>query len=207
MATEKNELKFDFEAFASLSDDEIDTSDISPADALQDPKIGRFSDITFRNYDVRAIANWCILKARRDAHRVTKLWTNKIVSLIYEHSLVENHVLLTPARMEAWDFGPVFRELYYNAPSEEYSLYERFNVAIRKREVAVDPFDNEDLQLFNEVWERFGRLSGSQLTTITHAPNTPWSKVWNDGGSVNPGMQIDVALILDLAVELDDDTQ
>ena len=179
-----------------MSDEEIDTSDVPVISNFINPAVGKFSDIEFRGYDVRSIANWCIRQARAEGIKTSRLWLNKIVSLIYQESLTSNLALLTPARMEAWDFGPVFREIYYSYPDGEYDLFYRFNVSRRCREVAMDPFASKDLDLFKKVWMKFGHLSGSRLTTITHAPDTPWSKVWSSGRSVNPGMQIGVSVIL-----------
>lgn len=191
-----NEPEFDLAKLAALPDDEIDTSDISELKALRRPRIGRFSEIESRGYDVRAIANWCLIRARRVEIKVSNLWLNKLVSLIYESSLINRRVLLTPARMEAWEFGPVFREIYFNFPKENQSLLSKFNVVKRQKEIADDSFHSEDIAAFEEVWQKFGHLSGSRLTTITHASGTSWSKVWLRGGAVNPGMVIDVETIL-----------
>lgn len=188
--------EFDFAALAALSDDEIDTSDISSRAKLTHPVVGKYSDIEYRGYDVRSIANWCIRKAREAGVSVSKLWINKIVALVYERSLVSAKILLTPARMEAWEFGPVFREIYLQFPSDADGYYHRYNVRTRSREVAMDPFSRDDLEVFEETWRKYGHLSGSALTTITHRVGTPWRSVWDRGGAVNPGMLIDIETIL-----------
>jgi len=36
----------------------------------------------------------------------------------------------------------------------------------------------------------YGRLSAAVLRYLTHAPGSPWDKVWHHGGKVNPGMRI-----------------
>lgn len=188
--------EFDFAALAALSDDEIDTSDIPVRDVLKNPVVGKFSEIEYHGYDVRSIANWCIRRARETGTDASKLWLNKIVALIYERALVSAKTLLTPARMEAWEFGPVFREIYLQYPSENDGYFYRFNVRTRSKEIAIDPFSKDDLDIFEEVWRQYGHLSGSALTTITHRVGTPWRSVWDRGGSVNPGMLIDIETIL-----------
>lgn len=185
----------DLIALAQLSDDEIDTSDAPETTSFAGAEIGKFSDIKFRGYDVRSIANWCISKAKRTGINPTNLWLNKLVFFIYEQALRDLNVLLTPARVEAWDYGPVFRELYLNYPGDN-EPYHRYNVQKRGRELAEDSFETEDLELFEKVWAELGNLTASQLTRLSHRPGTPWSTVWKEGGAINPGMVIDINVIL-----------
>lgn len=194
----------DLLALAKLPDDEIDTSDISETLDFSGAKIGRFSDITFRGYDVRSIANWCVAKAKKNSINLSNLSVNKLVFFIYERALKELNVLLTPARVEAWDYGPVFRELYFNFPSGKAEFFEKYNVQKRSKELVQESFETEDLELFERVWNDFGHLSASQLTRISHQPSGPWSAVWNGGGDVNPGMIIDINLILGRNVDQPD---
>lgn len=188
--------EFDFEGFASMSDAEIDLSDVAPINSFTNPKIGKYSDLDYRGYDVRSIANWCLKKAAQNSIKPTNLWLNKLVSLIYERALKDYKILLTPARMEAWEFGPVFRELYHQYPKTSDLVFHRFNVRHRRREVASDPFDTQDLEIFEGAWREYGHLTGSSLTTITHRSGTAWDIVWRGGGDVNPGMVIDIETIL-----------
>ena len=186
----------DLLALAALSDDDIDSSDISETLSFDGAVVGRYSDIEVRRYDVRSIANWVLRTAALHHVKVTNLWINKFVYFIVENSLRMRKVLITPARIEAWEFGPVFRELYFNFPQGEAGYYRRFNVVKRQKEVAIDPFDAEDVELFKAVWRDYGNLTASQLTRLSHKPGSPWHTVWQNGGKINPGMVIDISTIL-----------
>lgn len=195
MATD-DKFHMDLIALAQMADEEIDTSDAPESTNFIDAKVGKFSDLEFRGYDIRSIANWCIARASRSNLLPTNMWLNKIIYFIYERALREAHVLLSPARLEAWEYGPVFREIYLNYPKERGSLYSRYNVQKRSSEIVTASFESQDLMLFEQVWSELGHLSASQLTKLSHKPGTPWSLVWEHGGSVNPGMLIDTNIIL-----------
>ena len=36
------------------------------------------------------------------------------------------------------------------------------------------------INLLNLVWDIYGDLSGVQLANLTHQPDTPWYRAWND---------------------------
>ena len=193
----RNEFEADLLALAEMRDDEIDTSGIQESRSFDSTQIGRYSDISVRGYDVRSIANWCIARAKREKVTVTKMWLNKIVYFIYERALIDIKVLLTPARLEAWEYGPVFREIYLSFPKKfDFTYYQRYNVKKRQSEEARDEFECEDLRIFDQVWLEFGHLTASKLTNISHKPGSPWSRIWTYRGKANPGMVIDIETIL-----------
>lgn len=188
----------DLWALANLRDDQIDTSDVPERIDFLNGTRGRFFDLTARNYDVRAIANWCLERAESEGRSVTSMWLNKIVYFVHEVALREFRTLLTPARVEAWDHGPVFREIYFQFPKEAkaHKLL-KFNRASRRREPASESFGSSDLAIFEKAWQRYGHFSASKLREISHRPGSPWSIVWESRGNA-PGAQIDVSTIIGL---------
>lgn len=187
----------DLVALAAMSDDEIDTSEIPERLDFRNAKRGRFFDLTHRNYDVRSIANWCLRKAQAERIRTSSMWLNKLVFFIYEQSLKSNRVLLAPALAEAWDHGPVFREIFSQTDGDkEVELLTRFNVRLRTREEAFEDFIESDIKLFEKVWREFGHLSASEVRRISHLKDTPWHKIWHETHASNPGKVIDVATII-----------
>lgn len=192
----KRTLEEDLLALAALNDCDIDTSDAPETLSFEGAQIGRYSDLKFRGYDVRSIANWVIKTARDHNLVISNLWLNKFVYFIVERALIANRTLLTPARIEAWEFGPVFRELYFNYPNNSIQYYYKFNVQKRSKEIAQEPFEAEDVELFKSVWREYAHYSASQLTSISHRSGTAWHKIWENGGKTNPGMVIDIQAIL-----------
>lgn len=190
-------LKNDLAKLASMRDDDIDTSEIAERLDFESAIRGKYYDLKPRTYDVRAIANWCIGKASNHNIDATSMWLNKIVYFIYEEALKHSRILLTEARVEAWDHGPVFREIYFQHSNDScLTPLKKFDKASRKMEVAVENFVEEDIAIFEKVWDKIGQLSASRLRQISHEPGTPWDIVWNYRGKSNPGMVIDYKLIL-----------
>lgn len=190
-------LKNDLAQLASMRDEDIDRSEIAERVNFEDAVRGKYYDVKPRGYDVRAIANWCIQKAALHKIEATSMWLNKIVYFIYEEALKNSRVLLTEARVEAWDHGPVFREIYFQHSNDsDLTPLRKFDKKTRRMEVATETFFAEDLTIFETVWKRMGFLSASRLRNISHEPGTPWDIVWNYQGKSNPGMVIDYKLIL-----------
>lgn len=195
--SQKSELEEDLLALAALRDEDIDTSDIPERLDFSGGRLGQFFNLVQRDYDVRAIANWCLSKLKSEDRSETQMWINKIVYFIHELSLTKYRTLLTPARVEAWDHGPVFREIYFGHPKGyEIDFFTKFNPKERKRELASEDFQTYDLEIFEDAWAKYGHMSASRLRSLSHAPDTPWSLVWNSNDGRRRGLEIDIPSII-----------
>lgn len=74
--------------------------------------------------------------------------------------------------VEAWQYGPVIPKIYRNL-----RRYGGGPVTQQIPNVDAD-FDAIELDLIEQVSSKYGRLTGPQLSTMTHAHGTPWYKVW-----------------------------
>src|SRR6266849_90529 len=63
-------------------------------------------------HDVRGIANFVLDLADERGQSVSNLSINKIVFFLHAYFLAQFGRPLISAKIEAWDYGPVFRELY-----------------------------------------------------------------------------------------------
>jgi len=192
---------------ALLPDDHIDTSDAAENADWSKAVRGRFSTFPLesRGYDIRAIANW-ILDYLADAHRsVTNMSLNKLTYFILERGLVEKRILFSPARVEAWDHGPVFREIYHAAKDGDNKPINkritRFSPRDREIVEARDQFSLDDAEFFKSVMDDYSNFTASQLRGLSHRKGGPWDHVWRSARPVNPGMVISTALILSTAPE------
>lgn len=150
-------------------------------------------------YDVREIANLVLDEASRMRIEVSNLAINKIVYFLHAEHLVTYGEPLVDAKIEAWTYGPVFRELYSefkkyrDAPIESRAT--RLNPKVGKREVcAIDsrePIVN-DLRKWIQV---YARLTAFQLMDLSHEKNGPWDTVFNHQERTNPGMHISDSII------------
>lgn len=149
--------------------------------------------------DVRAIANVILDRAERQGIEVTNMALNKIAYFVHCDYLLEKREPLISAKIEAWQHGPVFREIYHE--------FKRWGDApIRSRATKVDPFSgdvgiaevkfgNEEGQYIETLIDRYVRFSAAQLRAISHTEGGPWHVVWAHDGHSNPGMKITNELI------------
>lgn len=151
-------------------------------------------------YSVRALANWVLDYAEELSVCHTNMGVNKLVFFAVEHFLLNYGKLITNAKIEAWEHGPVFRELYQSFKSFG-------NGPITGRAKAFSPIHNN----FEEVKAKFSVEESSnlrrfltplmfktaaELRNISHLPGSSWHKVWWYDGHANPGMEISPSLML-----------
>ena len=131
----------------------------------------------------------------------TNMAINKITYFLFERVFIEDRRPIFKAKIEAWEHGPVVRELY-----AEFRKYgdgpivgraHRFSIISRRMEVATDPLDDDDERRFSEIVDHYLPMSGSTLRTISHIPESPWFNVWTYKGASNPGMEISLEVIAD----------
>ncbi|MFA6116445.1 MAG: type II toxin-antitoxin system antitoxin SocA domain-containing protein [Sphingomonas sp.] len=192
---------------ALLPDDQIDTSDIAEVTDWSRAIRSRFSTtpLQARDYDIRAIANWILDYFSELNIPVSNMSLNKLAYFIFERGLVEMKVLFSPARVEAWDHGPVFREIYHAVKGDDdkpiAKRITRYSARDRELVEARDQFSNDDIEFFKSVIDDYRRFTASELRGISHRENGPWDRVWKAAAPVNPGMVISIELILASAPE------
>jgi uncharacterized phage-associated protein len=152
-------------------------------------------------YGIREIANWVLEYAERQQVSISNMQLNKLVYFAYEHALKKYGRKLTNAKIEAWEHGPVFREIYRsfkesgNLPIA--SRAQKYNPAKDIVEIVVPNIAENDEKILEEALKNKIRLSASVLRELSHASDSPWAAVWYHEGTTNPGMQITDKLILD----------
>ena len=77
--------------------------------------------------------------------------------------------------VEAWRYGPVFREIYRHVAGKT-----RIRNPIPSP--AGKPFDAREKHLIDQVWDKYGSMSGLKLSTLTHAKDTPWRIAYHEFG-------------------------
>lgn len=204
------ELQAELARLALIADEDIDTSEMPETVNWRSAKRGLFSDdqIEERAYDVRALANWFLDRASALRLSYSNMSLNKLVYLALERALVERRVLLAPARVEAWNHGPVFREVYqaFNDFGEKPidRRAQRFDVGEKQMVEAREKLRPEDEAFLENIFDRYGKKSAAQLRAISHIEGGPWDTVWRYRGKTNPGMEITPAIIFQNAPKLRD---
>lgn len=149
--------------------------------------------------DVRVIANLVLDRADELAVGVSNMALNKIVYFVHCDHLLETGDPLVTAKIEAWQHGPVFREIYH-----EFKKWEKGD--IKSRAQKIDPFTGEvevatatfgagELARIVGMIDRYIHFSAAHLRALSHRDGGPWDRVWDHSGRANPGMRISNELI------------
>jgi len=104
-----------------------------------------------------------------DGDTISNLKIQKLCYYAQAWSLARNDEPLFADQIEAWAHGPVVPELY-----RRFKKYG--SGSIDALELVTDPEDelHEDHKKhLAEIWQKYGRLSGSQLRNLSHAEE-PW---------------------------------
>lgn len=159
-------------------------------------------------YSVRGLSNWILDLADRHGQSVTNMALNKLLYFAYEKTLVEKGLILTEAKIEAWDHGPVFREAYHAFKKHgDKDIKDRvsfYSVDTGNVEISTVALDSELEQFLEGVIAPLLPLSASRLRQMSHVEGGAWHKVWSYEGHANPGMEISPELILITAKTQDD---
>jgi len=88
---------------------------------------------------------------------------------LYDRPLIDEQI-------EAWEYGPVVPSLFQamkafgNRPVEHYII---------KQGVPVAPSPTMH-EFLGEIWRIYGKFTATQLSNMTHEPDTPWKKVYDE---------------------------
>lgn len=145
-------------------------------------------------HDVRAIANLILDLADAEERPITNMAINKIVFFLHSHFLVEFGRPLVSAKIEAWQHGPVFRELF-----KQFKAYG--DQSISSRAMYLDPKSGDWKMATHELSERelnfvtaaaakYIPMSASELRALSHQRGGPWDQVWNHDTIARATMRI-----------------
>lgn len=154
-------------------------------------------------HSVRGLANWILDYAAELGLPITNMALNKLVYFAYESTLLRHGKIVTNAKIEAWDHGPVFREVYQafksfgDRPITARASF--FSTRTGDVETSVAKLTDEDAAFLRKGLHDLMSLSASRLRELSHIPGGAWHRVWCYDGHANPGMEITPELILDLS--------
>jgi uncharacterized phage-associated protein len=156
-----------------------------------------------------AIANEFIRLAAAEGHRLTQMQLQKLVYIAHGWNLAINGEPLTYDKPEAWEYGPVYKEL-----RRALRAYGRNEVAreIRYEEYFPGGFEDEpeepakasiganERAVIERVYRDYGKFHAFQLSALTHKDGTPWTKVY--AGGAGNSEEIPSEMIRDHFVDL-----
>ena len=152
------------------------------------------------NQNPKAIANLILEVANTLGRKASNLSVNKIAYFAHGSYLARYGKPLIDTKIEAWEFGPIFCEIYYefktcgDRPVDFFARdlnLETDNLEVVKWDL---PPDEEDF--IREVIISYLEMSAGYLVRTSHLEDGPWHHAWHHKGRVNPGMEISNDAIL-----------
>lgn len=123
------------------------------------------------------IANFFIqLACDLQDNSMDNLKVNKMVYYAQAWSVIRNNRTLFDEEIQAWDYGPVVPSVY-----RTYKSCGRNPIAEPQETFDERRLSSEDLELLIDVYRAYGKYTGKTLIDMTHAPNEPWTRVYQFG--------------------------
>lgn len=142
-------------------------------------------------YDTKAIANYFLGEAEKSGKKIDPMQLQKLVYFAHGWHLALHDKPLIDDTVQAWRYGPVIPILYH-----EFKYFGKTPITRRATNVSfpdgdegfsnllfIEPaLSREEMEqegrLLNLIWQTYGKLTGVQLSNLTHAPDTPWYITW-----------------------------
>ena len=114
--------------------------------------------------------------------RATKTHLLKLIFIIEEISILRFGVPFFDLRFDVWKLGPVSKDLFVEL-TDEPNLLEPYiskhnndgaTVISAKKEFSDDEFSDNEINLLNEVVDRFRYCTAKELINFTHKKNSLW---------------------------------
>ena len=148
-----------------------------------------------RVYKPTWVANIFLMRGSETGQRIDPLKIQKLVYCFHGWHLAITGSPAVGERFEAWPHGPVLSSLYHTFKHYKFTAITQLASDVDPRtgktvaSYVSDPHSQFD-DIFSLVWERYGGLSGTQLSAMTHADGTPWSKARSTGLQYIPDRDI-----------------
>ncbi|MDD9798673.1 MAG: DUF4065 domain-containing protein [Alphaproteobacteria bacterium] len=139
-----------------------------------------------------AVANRFLEHAENAERKLTQMQLQKLVYIAHGWNLAINDRALTEDHPIAWDYGPVYYDLwkalrrYGVSPVTEKVKIGDFDAGAtgrRTNQISTGSFDKDETALVDKTFEVYGKYEAFKLSAITHAEGTPWDEVFikNEG--------------------------
>lgn len=124
------------------------------------------------------LAHYIVDKCTRDGEPVSNLQLQKMMYFLQTvYCRATGGELLFDDAFEAWPYGPVLSDVY-----TKYSDHGAEPIAERYDGADIAFCDDGDVSSFVDSGiESLRKKSPWELVRTSHAPGSPWFKVWNDG--------------------------
>ena len=132
-------------------------------------------------HDARSVANKIIELAHENGEDVTPMKVNKLVYFCHAWMLGLYHEPLLSEPIEAWKYGPVVSSVY-----DSLRRYGGYPVTRPITAAPQEEYNENEEDLINQVWNKYGKFHAYQLLSMTHRQGTPWHQIWFRLGAFAP---------------------
>ena len=150
-------------------------------------------------FSAKSIANFFLELAQTSGVPVTPMKLQKLV--YYAHGWYAGYTQkpLIDETIEAWQYGPVIESIYHefkpcgSKPITRLATdldLDTFDLAVVK-----SPTDESIRKFLQSIWNSYSKYTGTALSQMTHAPDSPWDITWKRGEGVK-GLDIPQELIV-----------
>jgi uncharacterized phage-associated protein len=128
-------------------------------------------------YDAATIANRFIDLAGAQGEYLTPMQLNKLTYIAHGFSLGAYRRPLIDEAVEAWKYGPVIPSLYRQLKGYGGNpVRDKIRTGGWGSGSAISDWDDS---IVSQVFQKYGRLSGAQLSYLTHKKDTPWDRMFH----------------------------
>ncbi len=147
------------------------------------------------------IANEFIRLGERDGVAFTHMQLQKLVYIAHGWNLAVNGASLTKDAPQAWEFGPVYREIWEalrgcgQTPVTRLIANGDFalgSFAERVDDPAKASLSKVESDVVKKVYEDYRHFHAYQLSALTHAEGTPWTVVYDNGNGKSAQISSDL---------------
>ncbi len=128
-------------------------------------------------YSAIAIANAFIEQSNNGkTNNLTPMKLQKLMFFAQSWHLKSNHSALFDGYFERWQYGPVLPEIYHEFKSFGAKSINEFGSSMWNEYQKIDTNDYQVIDFLEQIINAYGDYSGTQLSWMTHQPETAWSK-------------------------------
>lgn len=127
-------------------------------------------------YSALTIADEILKIAKKAGHSLTPLQLMKLVYIAHGWSLAIREKDLFSDRIEAWKYGPVIPDLY-----RATKHFGRAPIPFDQIDEDTKSVDDDTYTFLEDVFKKYGHMSGYMLSSLTHKSGTPWDQKYQDG--------------------------
>lgn len=128
-------------------------------------------------YSAIAIANAFIEQANNGkTNNLTPMKLQKLMFFAQSWYLKSNNSPLFDGYFERWQYGPVLPEIYHEFKVFGARSINSFGYSMWSEFQTVPAADEQVIEFLEQIINAYGDYSGTQLSWMTHQPETAWSK-------------------------------